>query len=689
MKSYSESRKEILPLALERQRLLTQITPMKNIPYLKRSSLSPESCMKTLRSLFGLLSLLAGVNGALAQTIMPQANFKTLVSFTDTNGPNNGSPGGTGSSGGMVLASDGNFYGTTFAGGLFYPGAPTWQGFGTIFKLMPDGTFTPFYFFNTLTNSASGNLDGYWPIGNLINGADGNLYGTTTEGGYWGIQGTAAGTVFQITMNGTLTVLHPFGANSGYDNDSNHYGWTNYDGLNPEGGVVQGTDGNFYGTTAYGGAYGNGTVFQLTPGGILTVLHAFSGNYYAGTNGDGAQPSGELVEGGDGNFYGMTAYGGSYDAGTVYRVAPDGTFTNLVMFDVRNGAINNSVCGALCKGSDGSIYGTTSGGGPYGNGGDGTIFKITTNGTFRTLYEFGTASSDGAWPRAGLIQGSDGNFYGTTENAVNVGYGTVFQITTNGVLTTLYTFSAPTPGVGSFGGNADGCYPESSLTQGSNGDLYGMANYGGAYGYGTLFRVTIPPAFQSATQMKLPTAASCGVSAPLPEQRQLSIHRLFCWAALLLNVALDDLLGRAFPHRPDIAPVTPKLSTPKHATNFWMHTKHLPRCDALHHLHNPRRRPTPARPNKHMHMIPVRSHLLDLIPIPLANLPQRLHQGLPILRLPKHLLAVLDAHDHVIPDLIHTMAAEFNFHSNGLYPLSLSLQIPPRSKLRGILCPFR
>ncbi len=190
-------------------------------------------------------------------------------------------------------------------------------------------------------------------------------------------------------------------------------------------------------------------------------------------------------------------------------------------------------------------------------------------------------------------------------------------------------------------------------------------------------------------EMKLPTAASCGVSAPLPEQRQLSIHRLFCWAALLLNVALDDLLGRAFPHRPDIAPVTPKLSTPKHATNFWMHTKHLPRCDALHHLHNPRRRPTPARPNKHMHMIPVRSHLLDLIPIPLANLPQRLHQGLPILRLPKHLLAVLDAHDHVIPDLIHTMAAEFNFHSNGLYPLSLSLQIPPRSKLRGILCPFR
>ncbi len=140
-------------------------------------------------------------------------------------------------------------------------------------------------------------------------------------------------------------------------------------------------------------------------------------------------------------------------------------------------------------------------------------------------------------------------------------------------------------------------------------------------------------------EMKLPTAASCGVSAPLPEQRQLSIHRLFCWAALLLNVALDDLLGRAFPHRPDIAPVTPKLSTPKHATNFWMHTKHLPRCDALHHLHNPRRRPTPARPNKHMHMIPVRSHLLDLIPIPLANLPQRLHQGLPILRLPKHLLA--------------------------------------------------
>src|SRR5208282_4219936 len=194
---------------------------------------------------------------------------------------------------------------------------------------------------------------------------------------------------------------------------------------------------------------------------------------------------------------------------------------------------------------------------------------------------------------------------------------------------------------------------------------------------------------ESIGVMKLPTAASCGVSAPLPEQRQLSIHRLFCWAALFLNVPLDDLLGRAFPHRPNVAPVTPKLSTSKHPPNFWMHPKHLPRSDALHHLHNPRRRPTPPCPNEHMHMIPVGPHFLDLIPIPLSNLPQRLHQCLPILRLPEHLLAVLDAHHHVIPNLIHTMAAEFNFHSNGLYPLSLPLQIPPRSKLRGILCPFR
>jgi len=400
-------------------------------------------------------------------------SFKTLVSFTFTNAPNYGASGGYERTGSMVQGDDGNFYGTTPSGEP--PDANNLSGtftYGTVFKMTPAGTFTSIYFFDALAAEYSGApLDGQWPVGNLINGTDGNLYGTAPNGGAY-----AAGTVFQIMTNGALTVIYSFGGNAGFEPA---VGWTNYDGNEPLAGVVQGTDGNFYGTTASDGAYGQGTVFQLTPGGVLMTLHSFTNLNDLGQNVDGAKPEGELVEGDDGNFYGTATSGGADACGTIFRITPAGAYDILVSFNGTNGF--RPVAG-LCKGNDGNFYGTT-----YGAPGNyySTVFQMTTNGVLTTLHQFQFAgeTNDGDEPVAKLIQGSDGKFYGTTTG------NTVFQITTNGTFAVLHTFSG-----------LDGLIPRASLVQGADGNFYGTTSGGGAHGYGTIFSITIPPAFQSVTQ---------------------------------------------------------------------------------------------------------------------------------------------------------------------------------------------
>ena len=403
----------------------------------------------------------------------------------------------------MVLASDGNFYGATHYGGSY---GIVIGGFGTVFKMTLDGTFTTIHSFGSVTNLGGTALDGQWPICNLIQGTDGKLYGTTEYSGNPGLWYHSAGTIFSITTNGVLNIFNFPVLYPDYPPDPTVSIFPA--GENPNAGIIQGTDGNFYGTTTGGvttNGNNNGAVFEMTPNGEFANLHSFNGVYIGGglyNYPDGANPDGELVEGDDGNFYGTTEYGGNYPnggLGTIFRVGSDGSFSNLVSFNSVNGALPEA---GLCKGNDGSFYGTTSGGGTNGNGGDGTIFKITTNGVFTTLYEFGAASDDGIGPDAALIQGSDGDLYGTTKWSVNnnTPWGTVFKITTNGVLTTLYSFSPTGPGIGPFGANADGAFAQTKLVQGSNGDLYGETSYGGTYGYGTIFRITIPPAFQSITQ---------------------------------------------------------------------------------------------------------------------------------------------------------------------------------------------
>jgi uncharacterized repeat protein (TIGR03803 family) len=314
------------------------------------------------------------------------------------------------------------------------------------------------------------NTNGANPQAALTLGSDGNFYGTTYGGGFTNsTYPSGMGTVFKVTTNGTLTTLASF-------NSAN--------GALPQAALTLGNDGNFYGTTIRGGAtdsthiYGMGTVFKVTTNGALTSLVYFN-------SANGALPYGALTLGNDGNFYGTT-YGGGFTnstypsgMGTVFKVTTNGTLTTLLYF---NGANGTSPRTALTLGNDGNFYGTTVGGGSGDNGGDGTVFKVTTNGTLTTLVSF--VITNGASPEGSLALGNDGNFYGTTLTDRS-GYGTIFRVTTNGTWTTLVSFS-----------NTNGANPQAALTLGSDGSFYGTTQSGGitnstySYGMGAIFQVT-------------------------------------------------------------------------------------------------------------------------------------------------------------------------------------------------------
>jgi len=314
-------------------------------------------------------------------------------------------------------------------------------------------TLTPLWQFGSLSNQ----LDGVSPWSGLIQGRDGNFYGTA------GGTGVVHCTVFKITPDGSLTPLWQFGSSI-----------TNADGHSPLAGLVQGRDGDFYGTTSAGGTNGMGTVFKITSAGTLTSLWQFGS---LSNQMDGTSPSAGLIQGNDGSFYGTTFGGQQHNLGTVFRISPDGTFTSLYQF-VNFTTDGDAPNGSLIQGSDGSFYGTTIGGGASGMG---TVFKITSAGTLTTIWQFGSLSNnaDGKWPQAGLVRGSDGNFYGMAHNGGANGDGTVFKITSAGTLTPLWQF-------GSLTNNADGGGPSGALIQGSDGNFYGATEYR----YGSVFRIT-------------------------------------------------------------------------------------------------------------------------------------------------------------------------------------------------------
>jgi uncharacterized protein (TIGR03437 family) len=355
---------------------------------------------------------------------------QTLTNLATFNGTNGQIP----SVGSLVQGADADLYGTTGAGGA--------NGLGTVFKITLEGTLTTLYSFDGTMNFGTS----WTSQAGLTQGSDGNLYGTT------------ALTVFKITPGGTLTTL--------YRSDPSSTDGEFFNGL------VQASDGNFYGTTGGGGANSSGTVFKISPQGSLTTIYSF------GVPPDGINPSVGLIQASDGNFYGTTSHGGASGIGTIFRITPTGTLTTLHSFYGADGSNPN----VLIQATDGNLYGTTQNGGANSYG---TVFKITLGGALTTVYSF-LSSTDGAYPYAGVIQGNDGNFYGTTPQGgpssgpYGVG-GTIFRMTPGGTLTTLYTFES----------NSEDGFGPGGLVQASDGNLYGTTLAGVGSSNGIVFKLAL------------------------------------------------------------------------------------------------------------------------------------------------------------------------------------------------------
>ncbi len=367
-----------------------------------------------------------------------------LTSFNLTNGANPN---------GLVLGPDGNsFYGTTQYGGQFSD--------GVVFRMSLAGAVTPIAHFNS-TNGAN-------PSCGLKLATDGNLYGVTTAGG-----ASNLGTAFRVTTNGVLTTLVNFTGTNG-----------SVLGSAPDTAFIQGSDGFLYSTTSAGGTQNGGTVFRAGMDGSFTNLFTFVGKS------TGVFPHG-VTFGNDGALYGTTFNDGNTVGGAFYRLTTNASFTRLLQFNGTNGYEPNS---ALCLASDGNFYGVTTIGGigygqpsPGGNtNGFGMIYRVSTNGTLTRLFSF--SGTNGSMPQTLLMQGADGQLYGTTQfgglltdyGYTNSGSGTVFKITTNGVLTTLASFYNDQPNT-----------PYEPMVQLGDGNFYGTTEYGGTNGgYGTVFRVS-------------------------------------------------------------------------------------------------------------------------------------------------------------------------------------------------------
>jgi len=290
-------------------------------------------------------------------------------------------------------------------------------------------------------------------VGVIAQGRDGNLWSTTLFGGK-----NNMGTAFKLTPGGKLTVIYNFTSTTGQ----------------PSSGLTLGSNGNFYGATFNGGTGtactgGCGTLFELTPSGKLTILWNFEGEN------DGEFPYSGPIEGTDGNLYGTTYQGGANAFGTIYQLTPSGKLTTMYQFDGPHGSYP---IGPLVQTADGNLYGTTAGSGfNYG-----TIFKIAPSGDFPLTLLFSFDAFDGAYPYAGLVQGSDAKLHGTTTGASL--FGDVFDITTKGSFAELHPLN----------GSTDGAYPHAGLVQANDGNFYGAAQEGGN-GYGTFFRITPKGAF--------------------------------------------------------------------------------------------------------------------------------------------------------------------------------------------------
>jgi uncharacterized repeat protein (TIGR03803 family) len=371
-----------------------------------------------------LVPTLAGADDPYTQTV--------LHAFSFSNGD------GAAPAAGLLKGSDGNFYGTTFNGGR--------HGFGTVFRLKPDGAYRVLYRFDPAT-------DGSNPFASLIQGRDGLLYGSCAQGGG---SDNSAGTLFSLSTGGSFSLLHRF---------------EGPDGKYPTGRLLQAADGKFYGTTLYAGS-SSGNVFRATAQGAVTTLKQFSGS--AGT---GPFEAG-LVQAADGSFYGTTSGGGSAGKGSVFRIAPDGSYSTLYSFSGTDG----SNPGQLSLGRNGRLLGSTSFGGSSNLG---TVFSLSTTGVLSTLHSFSEA--DGPYPNGGVVEDADGNLYGNTSGYEVSFYhstavpGTVYRIAASGQFDVLHRFDHP---------DVDGNSPRGSLLLTDNGEIYGATEAGGPEDAGLIYKLT-------------------------------------------------------------------------------------------------------------------------------------------------------------------------------------------------------
>jgi uncharacterized repeat protein (TIGR03803 family) len=393
---------------------------------------------------------------------MPAQTFTTLHSFDGTEGKQPVAA--------LVQTTNGDLYGTTTGAGS--------HNVGTAFKISPSGTLKTLHDFCSQTNTAGDCLDGAIPEAPLIQAPNGDLYGTTIYGGNNDFCPNQCGVIFKMNLSGTLNVIYDFCPDGGGTAD------VCKDGENPISLLVQ-AGGDFYGTTAFGGKNtchplnGCGTVFKITTNGATqTTLHTFCAEKGCA---DGAEPSAGLFHAADSDFYGTTVLNGAYGGGTVFEMTASGTLTTIHSFCEQSAcADGSSPNAALIQVTNGNLYGTTLSGGANGAG---TIFQIA-GGTLTTLYSFCSVSGcpDGSSP-SGLMQGSDGNFYGTTNGNGANGKGTIFEITPGGTLTTLYSFCAQS-------GCPDG-ESANALMQDTNGIFYGTTYTGGANKKGTVFSLSV------------------------------------------------------------------------------------------------------------------------------------------------------------------------------------------------------
>ncbi len=353
-------------------------------------------------------ALLAVPTLALAQTYSVVTNLFT----TGITGPNSPAT--------IAQGRDGNLYSSGLGGGAFNNGG--------VYSVTPGGTY------NTFWSVPSIDLGFY---GGVILGTDGSFYGVTAQRGTNG-----SGTVFKLSSTGVETILHAF-SDTG-------------DGGNPATPPVQAADGNYYGVTEGQPFLPSPTMYKITAAGVFSTVHTFNNTT------EGYNISAGLIQGTDGNLYGCTVYGGTGNAGTIFKITTSGVVTVLHAF---TGLADGNGCYyTLVQGTDGKLYGTA-GSGTFGAG---IVFKITTSGSYSAIHQI-NGTTDGFGIKSGLIQATDGNFYGVTQNQGSATNGTLYKITSTGTYTVVHNFDSPT-----------GDIPASAPYQHTNGILYGSTTYGGS-----------------------------------------------------------------------------------------------------------------------------------------------------------------------------------------------------------------